>query len=319
MAFNVSALADYNSQVTGPIVADILYKGNTTEFVNLAEGIKHQEPLNLVSTAPYFQGGDAVTNPSGSVTFSQRNITVSKRTAFDQWNLQQLTDKYLGKMALPEGSYEETFAIMDVLTGELVKKAQQDNDDFIWNAEEGEVFPGTTVTAAGPGVKELTSGSDFITDGGVAATGVGATPITGSTAYEQLTAMLADADANIIDAEDLTFFVGTKVFQRIVNGLTTQNLFHFDPTSVASRGGFYEVPLPGYPNVKIVGVFGLRNSERVILGPASDLYVGVDLAGDTENFKIWYDENTDTIRYRLRNKIGTQLAHPSYWVSNQLA
>jgi len=319
MAFNVAALADYNSQVTGPIIADITYKGNTIEYMSIAEGIKYQQPLNLVSTSPYFQGGDAVTNPTGSAVFSQRNITVSKRTAFDQWNLQLLTDKYLGKMALPEGSYEEAFAIMDVMTSELVKKAQQATDDFIWNAEEGVVFPGTTVTAAGPGLKELTSGSTFIADGGVAATGVGANAIVGSTAYEQLTAMLADADANILDAEDLSFFVGTKVFQRIVNGLTTQNLFHFDPTSVVSRGGMYEVPLPGYPNVKIVGVYGLRNSERVILGPSSDCYIGVDLLSDTENFKLWYDENTDTIRYRLRNKIGTQLAHPEYWVSNQLA
>jgi hypothetical protein len=88
---------------------------------------------------------------------------------------------------------------------------------------------------------------------------------------------------------------------------------------VKSRGGFYEVPLPGYPNVVIVGGWGLRNSERVILGPASDMYVGTDLTSDTNNYQLWYDINSDTIKYRLRNKLGTQIGHPAYYVSNDLA
>ena len=113
--------------------------------------------------------------------------------------------------------------------------------------------------------------------------------------------------------------MGTSVFQRVISGLTTQNLFHFDPTTVEKRGGFYEVPFPGYPNVKIVGTYGLRASERVVLGKASDAFVGTDLISDTNNFSLWYDINTDTVRYRLRNKLGMQIAHPQYWVSNDLA
>ena len=96
-------------------------------------------------------------------------------------------------------------------------------------------------------------------------------------------------------------------------------MFHFDPTTVKSRGGYYEVPLPGYPNVVIVGGWGLRSSERVVLGPASDMYVGTDLTSDTSNYQLWYDINSDTIKYRLRNKLGTQIGHPEYYVSNDLA
>ena len=316
MGLNVAALADFNNEVAGKIVLQTIYKGNTAEYVSIQEGIKYQEPLNKIAVEPYFQGGDTVTSPSGSAVFSQRNITVTKRTAYDSWNLQTLTQKYLGISALPEGSYEETFSLLNDLTTELVAKSQQLNDDFIWNASGSGTFPGSTVVAEADGFKLLISGS---TSGVVAATGISATPITGSTAYDQLTGMIALADPNIIDAPDLTFFCGIGVFQRIINGLTTQNLFHFDPTTVKSRGGFYEVPLPGYPNVVIVGGWGLRNSERVILGPASDMYVGTDLTSDTNNYQLWYDINSDTIKYRLRNKLGTQIGHPGYYVSNDLA
>ncbi len=315
MSLNVSALNDFNNETAGKIVLDTVYKGNTTEYVQVQEGIKFQEPLNLISVDPYFQGGNSVTNASGSAEFTQRNITVTKRTAYDSWNLQDLTDKYLGVSALPAGSYEETMTILNDLTTELVQKAQQSNDEFLWNAVSGSQFANSTVTPNADGYKALISGS---TTGVVTATGIGANPITGSTAYDQITSMLGQMDANVLDS-DLTVWCGTRVFQRVINGLTTQNLFHFDPTTVERRGGFYEVPLPGYPNVKIVGNYGLRGSERVIVGPASDMVVGTDLVSDTTNYQLWFDINSDTLKYRLRNKLGVQIGHPEYFVSNDLA
>jgi len=316
MAINVSALADFNNQLAGKIVIDTVFTGTTAEYASIQEGIKYQEPLNLAVVTPYFQGGNAVTTPSGSATFSQRNITVSKRTAYDSWNLQLLTDKYLGKMALPEGSYEETFAIMEQLSGDLVRKSQQANDNFIWNAQSGSALAGESVVAEADGLKLLISGS---TSGVNVPTGAGTGSIVASTAYDQLVDMVSALDSNVVDAEDLTFFCGSPVFVRIVSGLTKQNLFHFDPTTVERRNGIYEVPLPGFPNVKIVGTWGLRASERVVLGPSSDLVIGVDLQSDTENFKTWYDINDDAIKYRLRNKLGVQVGHPNYWVSNDQA
>jgi len=316
MAINVSALADFNNQLAGKIVIDTVFTGTTAEYASIQEGIKYQEPLNLAVVTPYFQGGNAVTSPSGSATFSQRNITVSKRTAYDSWNLQLLTDKYLGKMALPEGSYEETFAIMEQLSGDLVRKSQQANDNFIWNAQSGSALAGESVVAEADGLKLLISGS---TSGVNVPTGAGTGSIVASTAYDQLVDMVSALDSNVVDAEDLTFFCGSPVFVRIVSGLTKQNLFHFDPTTVERRNGIYEVPLPGFPNVKIVGTWGLRASERVVLGPSSDLVIGVDLQSDTENFKTWYDINDDAIKYRLRNKLGVQVGHPVYWVSNDQA
>jgi hypothetical protein len=316
MAINVAALADFNNQLAGKLVIDTVYTGNTAEYVEIQEGIKYQEPLNLMSNTLYFQGGDSVSTASGSLAFTQRNITVTKRTAYDSLNLQTLTEKYLGISSLPEGSYEDTFNLVSQLSEDIVRKAQQANDDFLWNAKSGAVFPGSTVTAAGDGFKALISGS---TAGVVNPTGAGTGSITQDLAYDQIVDMISAVDVNVLNAEDLTVWCGTAVFQRIVAGLTKQNLFHFDPTTVQRRGGFYEVPLPGWPNVKIIGTYGLRSSERVIVGPASDMVVGTDLMSDVQNFQMWYDINSDTLKYRLRNKLGVQIGHPEYFVSNDLA
>lgn len=317
MAINVAALADFNNQLAGRIVLDTVFTGTTGEYATIQEGIKYQEPLNLAVVTPQFQGGNAVSTPSGSAVFSQRNITVTKRTAYDLWNLQLLTDKYLGKMALPEGSYEETFAIMEELTGDLVRKARQANDYFIWRAVSGSATSGTdTAIAEADGFVNLISGS---TSGVNNPTGAGTGSIASATAYDQLVDFIDNLDPNVVSAEDLTFFCGPQVFTRIVSGLTKQNLFHFDPTTVERREGIYEVPLPGFPNVRIVGTWGLTTSERVILGPSSDMVIGTDLMSDVENFQTWYDINADAIKYRLRTKLGVQVGHPDYFVSNDLA
>jgi hypothetical protein len=131
--------------------------------------------------------------------------------------------------------------------------------------------------------------------------------------------MIGNLDDNVINADDLTVWTGPNVFTRIVSGLTTQNLFHFDPTTVERRNGIYEVPLPGFPNIRIVGTYGLTGSERVILGPSSDMVIGTDLQSDTENFKTWFSIDDDAIKYRLRNKLGVQVGHPEYFVSNDQA
>lgn len=321
MGFNVSALPDYTSQITGRIVLDTVFVGTSAEYFSSQEGVKHAETLNLVSTTPYFQGGDAVADPSGSTDFTQRTITVTKRTAYDGLNLQLLTDKYLGKMGLPEGSYEETFAIMDEVTGDLVRKAQQQNDLFIWTAVSGSTFANSSVVPEADGILKLISGSTS----GVnvpAASQTGSAEfgaqITAANAYDQIVDGIALLDDNIKSADDLTVWVGPGVFTKVVQGLTQNNLFHFSPTSVTERNGMHEVPLPGFPNIKIVSTYGLTNSQRVIIGPDSDMVIGTDLRSDTENFKLWYSIDQDRINYRLRNKLGIQAGHPNYWCSNDL-
>lgn len=321
MGFVVSALPEYVSQVTGRIVLDTVFVGTSAEYFESQEGIKHAETLNLISVTPYFQGGNAVSDVSGSTALTQRTITVTPRTAYDGLNLQLLNDKYAGKMGLPEGSYEETFAMLDDITGDLVRKAQQQNDLFIWTSVSGSTFAGSSVTPLSDGIITLISGSTS----GVnvpAASQTGSAEfgaaINAANAYDQIIDGIALLDDNIKSADDLTVWCGPGVFTKIAQNLTNQNLFHFSPTDITSRNGMHECPMPGFPNVKIVSTYGLTGQDRVVIGPDSDMVIGTDLRSDTENFKLWFSLDDDQIKYRLRNKLGVQVGHPNYWASNDL-
>ena len=48
MALDVTALNDFNNEVAGELVVKSVYGGSTMEYITIQEGVKHQEPINLM-------------------------------------------------------------------------------------------------------------------------------------------------------------------------------------------------------------------------------------------------------------------------------
>jgi len=83
MALDVSALSDFNNEVAGKVVPKIVFEGYTTSILPIQEGIKYQEPLNIMEVDLQVQNGNCVSSASGSLTATQRNITVTNRVSYD--------------------------------------------------------------------------------------------------------------------------------------------------------------------------------------------------------------------------------------------
>ena len=137
MALDVSALSDFNNEVAGELIAKMVYGGSTMEYVTIRENVKFQEPINLMEVDLVLQNGTCVSTPSGSLDFSQRNITVCPRTSFDGICLKDMDRTYLGISALEPGSYNETFALATNYSELLVNQFQKANDQFLWGAVSG--------------------------------------------------------------------------------------------------------------------------------------------------------------------------------------
>jgi len=105
MSLDVSALSAFNNEIAGELLVKSVYGGSTMEYVTVKEGVKHQEPINLMEVDLQLQYGTCVSTPSGSLTYSQRNITVCPRTSFDGICLKDMDKYYLGIADLEPGSY----------------------------------------------------------------------------------------------------------------------------------------------------------------------------------------------------------------------
>ena len=302
MALDVSALTAFNNEIAGELLPKIVYGGSTMEYVTIKEGVKHQEPINLMEVDLQVQYGTCVSTPSGSLTYSQRNITVCPCTSFDGICLKDMDKYYLGIADLEPGSYNTTFKTAQVYSDLLVNQFQKSNNSFLWSGDAG-------CTDGGTGLKTIISGS---TTGVVVAGGAAVT-------LANMDAMLAALSSDVADREDLTFFMSVQGFRTYVTALRTANNFYFDPASVDNRGGILEMAYPFSPGVKVVGTTGLNGSDRVVLGPAKQIVAGTDLMSDFSEFQLWYDINTDQLRHRIATKLGVNIVYPEFWVSNDEA
>ena len=311
---NVSALADFNNQIAGELLLKLVYGGSTIEYVTVQEGVKYLEPINLFEVSLGISNGTCVSTPSGSATFTQRNIEVCPRTSFDALCLKDLDTKYLGISSLDRGSYNETWALTNAYSELLVNQFQKANDQFLWLQQSGS-YSQYGGTCSVDGLKYIISGS---TAGVVVPVGSGSQAITAATALDVMDDMIANLSSDVADRDDLTFFMSVSNFRKYVTAIRNANSFYFDPTSITNRGNTLEMMYP-YQNIKVVGTVGLQGSNRVVLGPAKQIVVGTDLLSDFSEFQLWYDINTDTLRHRISTKLGVNIAFPEFWVSNDQA
>ena len=309
MALDVTALNDFNNEVAGELVVKSVYGGSTMEYITIQEGVKHQEPINLMEVELYIQNGTCSTDFSGSAAFTQRNITVCPRTSQDGLCLKDLDKKYLGISALEPGSYNETFALAGAYSDLLVNQFQKANDQFLWQQVSGsESSFGGTCESSGL-LRLLSSGS-----AGSAITDTNQIVGTTTASLDNMDDMIAALPSDVADREDLTFFMSVGKFRQFVSNIRSSNSFYFDPNAISNRGGILEMAYP-FQNVKVVGTVGI-NTDRIVLGPAKQIVAGTDLMSDFSEFQLWYDINTDQLRHRIATKLGVNVAYPEYWISN---
>ena len=295
MGLNVSALDAFNNEVAGRVVPKIVFEGYTTSILPIQEGIKYQEPLNIMEVDLQVQSGNCVASPSGSLTATQRNITVTQRTSYDGLCLDELNSKYLGISALSAGSYNETFALAETYTDMVVNQMKKSDDAFLWNASN---FGG------------LTSGSTAGVVVPAAATG----SVTSATILGITDALIENLSSDVADRDDLTIWMGVGNFRKFVTALRQANNFYFDPGSITNRTGILQMAYP-FQNVKVVGTSGITG-DRIALMPDAYAVVGTDLMSDETSFQLWYDINQDQLKHRLKSKLGAQVAFPEYIVTN---
>ena len=301
--FDVTALDQFNNELAGEFLVKSVIAGSTAEYVTVKEGIKYKEPLNLQEIDLVIQDGQGcVTTPSGSVTYTQRDIQVCQRSSFDGLCLRDLDSKYIGLLG-PAGSYPETYAFVEEYASQLVANFQKKNDEFIWTATtaSGDCVDGlNTLLASGSGALFVSSSAPTSTDIG-----------------DQIDTQLETLAVDVQDRDDLTVFMSIANFRKYIVWLRNTNNYYFDMNSVENRGSLMSMKHP-FANLTIVGTVGLAGSNRIVMGPARQIVIGTDLISDLDNFQLWYDINGDQLKHRIVTKLGVQVAYPEFWVTNNL-
>lgn len=307
-SFDLNSLQTYTDEVGGLLLTEAVAKAKTAEACYIQSGIKGSQAINLLSSTLNVQDGTCGWNASGSTTFTQRDITVCAYKVNESLCPADLNNYWAGQF-LNAGSYNESVPFEQ----QIAKLKQEQISMFI----ENKIWQAATSASGGTdcfnGLLKLTSTA--VTPSEQVNFTSGSVAITSSNALAQVDLLISYLPDAVLNRDDLVVMMSNQAYRNYVVNLRTSNYFHYTP----EQAGKDFVTYHPATNIKVMGVPGLLGSNRVILAPANEVVIGVDLMDDSERLDMFYSKDFDEVRVRCNFKLGVNIAFPENIVSNGLA
>lgn len=302
MSLNLGGLTAYVDENKMPLIKKSVLGGRTLDYITVQPDIKSTATINIIDSDLVVQAGGCGWSQSGTTSLTQRELSVCNLKINEVICVDDLQSYYTQKMMNP-GSYNETIPFEEIYADEKAGKIGAVIEDMIW---KGNTDSGVGNLALCDGFIELLDGLSASTiDGNPLALSA----LTANNVIGAIDALVNSVDVNIIDADDLVLFVGYDTYRLWATALRNANMFHY--TGAESQEDAFSQMVPG-TNVKVIATKGLNGSNRAYLSRGANFYFGTDLLNDAEDFKIWYSEDNDEVRFASKFKVGVQVAFPEF-------
>jgi hypothetical protein len=301
--FDVSQLDAWHVEDRLPLLSRSLFDSNTADFVTLETGVKTKTNLNIFDDSVYMTDGKQCGfDPTGDIAFTKRELEVAPIKIEKEYCVKDLMG-YWTQTLLPVGLAQEDMPqqqrFMMFIAG-LIARA---NEIAYWQGDKTLVNP--NLNKFDGYLKHLTvAGIPPVINGNIGNVNFGVT--TAITAIDNMVTALPD---DLLTKPDLAIYMSPSNYASLLVNLRNSNNFHIDGADASPyNNGFFSHPTWGLPVVRIMGLTGKKN---IVLARRSNMYLGTDLAGEQNDFDVWYNRDTDTVRVRVQYQLGTQIAFPS--------
>lgn len=286
MAYNVDALSTYVQENKDIILKDIVFGGEygrTIPLMTKQLGIKTTEKIHPSTLEAVLQdvNGECGFNAQGDLNISEREIVTSQKKV----NMEFCLEKLLGKFAeykVRVGANPDALPFEAEIIDGLVKSINKQVEDGVWMSLISNTDAQLTVSSEG-------------------------------TAYERVMAVYMALPEAIL--EDAVIFVSPATFREYVNDLVNKNFYHYNPAD----GDLEEIFIPG-SGVKVRKAMGLAASQTddVIFGTSpKNMIYGTDFMDNKEEVKVWFSDDNDTYRVKVRFNYGANVAFPDLVVGSK--
>jgi len=317
MAFLVTGLTAYTEQNEQQLVTASLFEARTQQLIlsegNVMTGVKSSQTVNRMDTDVFFQDDSSCGfSASGTTEFTQRTLTVGKVKTQEILCPKDLEAYYLQK-ALPAGSNYDSMIFAQEYTARKAGKIAEALEVAIWTAT-GSGFGGSNgLLNKFKGIKQLVSdaGGSVVNANVTGFYGTGA-PITlidtTTKAKNAVLAVIKALPAKVKGKSDVRIFCGWDVYDLLIQAYVDANLYHYNPGSENTPPAS-EFKVPG-TTYSVVPVHGLNDTNDIYAFRMSNIFMGVDLQGEEDNFEMWYSQDDRNVKFSASFKMGIQFAFP---------
>lgn len=282
MAYNVEGLSAYVADNKEVILGDIVFGnvyGNTVPMMEKQLGVKGSAKIHPTTIEAVLQTADGCGfTPEGGLTITDKEITTEQVKV----NLEFCSEVLIGKFAeykVRVGANEDALPFEGEIVEGLVKDINKQVEKKVWEklGKEGSV-KSVSLTEA-------------------------------TTAYDKVMATYMAMDERVL--EDGVIFVSPTMFREYVKNLVEKNLYHYNPAD----GSLEEIFIPG-AGVKVRKANGLTGNVIYGTSPKNMLYA-TDFMGNAEEVKVWFSDDNDTYRVKVRFNYGAAFIFPELVVKGE--
>lgn len=296
--FVVSGLPEYVQTNRDLILKNFALVGTATRRrISIQTGIKGTAALNYLLIEPVLQDGSTCGfSASGSATLTQRNIT----TAVIKVNMDICPETLRGKYAeylintnASEGSLPFEQYIVDGVTNELNKKVET----LIWQGDTTKTTD-TNLKWINGFIKQFDGDSDVL-DVNIA---------NGTSAYNAILAVYEGMTEEALERGGV-IFVSPANYRSFLMDMVAKNYFHYSGPQDAAPEEFV---FPG-TDVRVIKTPGLAGVNNKFVGTfAKNLVYGCDLESDSEEIKIWWSDDDDVYKLKVKWNSGVAYYFPAH-------
>lgn len=300
MAFNLSGLTDYVNVNKDVLIKRIVLgdtPNRTIDHLTKQLGVKTKERINYMDVDIVLQDGkNCGFNASGATNFVDRDLETAILKINDAWCDKDFLGKFAeNQVAIAAG--KERLPFEQEISAEIVAKVGDAIEKLAWQ---------------GVKASDLVDGFVTIAEGADSASTISVSLPSGTSAYAAIKAVYMQIPEEILDKAFIA--VSPALFREYVQDLVSANLYHYDPANGAPE----EMFLPG-TNVKVRNTKGLAGTKKIYASCWENMFMGADATGDSEDFKLWYSEDDELFKLKIRFNMGFMTAYPDAVVLGTIA
>ena len=285
---NLDGIKNYIAQNQEIIASKLIAKTDSTKWLQIQNNVTTDTALHqLITNLEIQDGKNCGFNAAGSQTISDRKFEPAILKVNAEYCAKDFIGTYkayelkiaMGKSPLP---LEEAL-IEDILQG-----IANENERLIWSGRKAE---GALID----GFIELINETS-----GVESTDIESTLELVKFAYKKTD----DKKASIV--------MSSAKFRELVLELMEKNLYHYNEKDNADQ----VIILPG-TNMKVYGIDGITNTERIYVVRLDEMFVGMDNAEDASTFDLFYSDDDRTYKLVVEWALACQILNPDHFKGYQ--
>jgi len=297
--FDVSALPAYTDSLSLDLISKAVLKTDLLDYIDLRTGFSSGVVnINLVDAdLPVTSLSCGWTNTDGNtVTYTQVPVTIESLQSKSELCVEDLRSTYQSAFMNP-GTGNDFIPFEEVIAQSYSDKLTKYLEGFLINGF------GTTLGLKG----QITSANGAQLQGGTPAAW------TAQNAVEQSLDLYDAIAEEVKDRDDIIMVVSPDAYRALARGLVASDLYHFDSVS-----GNEIMMLPG-TNAKVIKSSGLVGSDYKFCGPGRMILGATGLADELDNFRFFYDEAADVVKFRAAFRMGVGVGEVNLFATNDMA